>query len=88
MMWNVFNTPFSTISKFAWNREKPGKKLRRIFKVEPFIIVKFKWEEIKKWKRYEKNSHKTALNILCKNKRIYPAYVFSSAQSVKNKLFS
>ena len=67
---------FHNLHEIVKNLEK---KLRRIFKVEPFIIGKFKWEEIKKWKRYEKNSHKTALNILCKNKRIYPAYVFSSA---------
>ena len=73
-MWNISST-FSTISAFVWNCKKTGKNLQRILKVEPFIVGKFKWEEIKNWKRFEKNSHKTALNIFCKNKRIYPAYV-------------
>ena len=60
--------------------EELGKDSGRITKIKPFID-KYNWEEINypsekdDWKKFEKNNVTIALNVLCPEKKVYPAYV-------------
>ena len=58
-----------------------GKNSERMTKIKPFIN-KYKWKGIHfssekdNWKKFEKNSLTTGLNVLyAENEKIYPAYV-------------